>query len=206
MKILLLLSGGFDSVVAAHVMLQKDPSVEIIGLHFSQEPFTDNTAEKKCVILCEKIGIKEMIVVTIGEELALLTKNCGHKYYYPLQRRFMWRIAEKIAFDLGAKHLMTGENLGQVSSQTLTNLVSNGRAVKIPILRPLLTFTKQEILNIAKEIGTYELSKGPEFCSVLGPKNPVTKASVRQLEFEEKKVDLPSMMTEALKTKRRIPL
>ena len=66
MKVLLLLSGGFDSVVAGYLMLQKDPTLEIVGLHFSQEPFTDDTAEKKCVQLCKKIGIKQMLVVTIG--------------------------------------------------------------------------------------------------------------------------------------------
>jgi tRNA uracil 4-sulfurtransferase len=203
-KVLLLLSGGFDSIVAGHLMLQKDPSLEIVGLHFSQEPFTDDTAEKKCVQLCKKIGIKQMLVVTIGEQLALFTKQCDHRYYYPLQRRFMWRIAEKIAHDEEASYLLTGENLGQVSSQTLHHVVANDNAISMTILRPLLTWIKMDIIALAEKIGTYSISKGPEFCSVLGPKNPITKARVSQLEYEEKKVDLASMIEEGLQTKKTI--
>ena len=201
-RAVLLLSGGFDSPVAGKLLQKKDPSLEMVGLHFSQEPFTDNTAELKVIILAKHLGIKKVIVVTVGNQLATLTKQCNHRLYYVLQRRLMWRIAEKIASRESASYLVTGENLGQVSSQTLPNLAINDKAVVIPILRPVLTMNKQEILNLAQEFGTYETSKGPEFCSVLGPKYPVTRATLLAVETEEKKVDVAQMIAEALETVR----
>lgn len=205
-RAVLLLSGGFDSPVAGKLLQNKDPSLEIIGLHFSQEPFTDNTAELKVLSLAKILGIKKVIVVTVGNQLAALTKHCNHRLYYVLQRRLMWRIAEQIAFQEEALYLVTGENLGQVSSQTLPNLAINDKAVVIPILRPVLTMNKQEILKLAQEFGTYETSKGPEFCSVLGPKYPVTRATLVAVEAEEKKIDVAQMIAEALETMRVVCL
>lgn len=202
----LLLSGGFDSPVAGKLLQNKDPSLEIIGLHFSQEPFTDNTAEVKVLLLANILGVKKIIVVTVGNQLAALTKQCNHRLYYVLQRRLMWRIAERIASLEKASYLVTGENLGQVSSQTLPNLAINDRAVAIPILRPLLTMNKQEILKLAQVFGTYETSKGPEFCSVLGPKYPVTRATLAAVEDEEKKINVAQMIAEALETMRVVCL
>lgn len=199
-KAFLLLSGGFDSPVAGKMM--QEQGLELIALHFSQEPFTDNTAEQKSITLAKHLGIKTVITITIGEELAEITKKCNHRYYYPLQKRLMLKIAEQLAKEYNINYLVTGDNLGQVSSQTLTNLAAISQAVKIPILRPLLCFTKNEIIERAKQINTHDTSKGPEFCSVLGPKYPKTTSTAEQLEAEEKKVDMLEMIAKVIVRKK----
>ena len=108
------------------------------------------------------------------------------------------RIAEEIALKEGYQYLVTGENLAQVSSQTLPNLVAITKAVKIPILRPLLTFDKVEIVNVAEEIDTFELSKGPEVCDVLGPKHPSTNTTASLIVLQENKIPLDSLIDEAV--------
>ncbi len=197
-KALLLLSGGIDSPVAGYLMQKK--GLEIIAIHFSSEPFTDNTPENKSIEAAKKIGIKQLFTIKIGNQLSELTKKCTHKFYYVLQRRLMWRIAEIIAKKEDCKFLVTGENLAQVSSQTLSNIKATDNSVKLAILRPILTFDKQETVDLAKKIGTYEISKGPEFCCVLGPKSPATKTTIKTIEKEEEKIDLKDMIKEAIKS------
>ncbi|MBW3023223.1 7-cyano-7-deazaguanine synthase, partial [Candidatus Woesearchaeota archaeon] len=144
MKALLLLSGGIDSPVAAYIM--KEKGVEIIALHFSLEPFTDDLPERKSKQLCKKLGIKKMYVVKQGDIHAEIVDKCEHRYYYVISRRLMWRVAEKIAEKENCDFLITGENLGQVGSQTLDNMGVVDNAVKMKILRPLLTYDKNEII------------------------------------------------------------
>ena len=182
-KGLLLLSGGFDSPVAGWLMKQRN--MDISAIHFSSEPFTDKTPEEKCVDLAKKLGIKKLFVAKVGQALSEMTKKCEHKYYYVLQRRLMWRVAEQIATKENIDFLITGENLSQVSSQTLQNMKATDAAVKLPILRPVLCNDKQEIIDLAKKIGTHDLSKGPELCCVLGPKSPITKARIEGVEREK---------------------
>jgi thiamine biosynthesis protein ThiI len=185
MKGLLLISGGIDSPVAGHFMQQV--GVELEAVHFSSEPFTDDTPEKKSRELCKILGIENLHVVNISKQLKEMVDKCNRKYYFVLAKREMLRQAEKIAKERKCQFLVTGENLAQVSSQTLSNLVTIDRAVGIPVFRPLLGFDKVEIVNIAEEIGTYESSKGPEFCDVLGPKRPATKSTEEKILEEEKK-------------------
>ena len=128
-----------------------------------------------------------------------IIKHCQHKYYFVLSKRLMVKIAEKIAEKENCKFLITGENLAQVSSQTLPNLVAITKAVKIPILRPLLTFDKVEIINKAEEIDTFELSKGPEVCDILGPKHPSTNTKPHLMELQEKRVPLDDFIDETIK-------
>lgn len=195
-KGLLLLSGGFDSPVAGWLMKQRGLDVEAI--HFSSEPFTDKTPEEKSLELAKKIGIEKVYVSKIGQALSEMTKKCEHKYYYVLQRRLMWRIAEQLAKKNGQEFLITGENLSQVSSQTLQNMKAVDNSVQISVLRPVLCNDKQETIELAKKIGTHDLSKGPEFCCVLGPKNPITKATIEGVEREEEKIDWKNMIDSAL--------
>ena len=186
MRSVLLLSGGFDSPVAGYLMQKK--GLEIVAVHFSTAPFTDDEPEKKCRKIAKHLGFHKLYIVNTGKEFVRVSKECNHRLYFVLTKRLMVKIAEKIAKKEKADFLITGENLGQVSSQTLQNLDAITRAAKLPILRPLLCMDKEEIINIAKEIGTYETSIGPEVCEILGPIDPTTKARIEDVEFEEEKI------------------
>lgn len=192
-KALCLISGGYDSPVAAYLMKNK---FELAAVHFSIEPFTDNKPEIKTRKLCKILGIRKLYVVKAGRIFAELVKKCDHRYYYVLSKRLMYKIAEGIAKKEKCKYLVTGEALGQVSSQTLDNLAVIDKAAKIIALRPLLAYNKEEIINIAKDIGTYETSTGPEVCDRLGPKNPKTRCDEKRIKKEEKKAGINKLVEE----------
>ncbi len=198
MKGILLLSGGIDSPVAGK--LATDKGVEIVAVHFSLEPFTGRSAEEKAIKIAKAIGIRNVYVVQHGQIHADVVKKTNHKYYYIITRRLMWRVAEKIAEKENCDFLITGENLGQVGSQTLDNLTVIDNAVKIKILRPLLCNDKNEIIKLAKEFGTYDLSTGPEMCTVLGPKHPATKSTEELIKKEEEKLDLQKLLKQSLES------
>ncbi len=201
MRALALLSGGFDSPVAIKLMQDK---LDIIALHFSLEPFTDNTPEKKSLGICKKLGIKEFYAVNHSDEHSEITKKCMHKYYYIISRKLMYKVAEEFAKKLKCDFLLDGCNIGQVSSQTLSNLTTITSAVDIPILHPLLCYDKNEIINLAKKFDTYEISKGPEMCNVLGPKHPATRSKIEVIEKEEKKLDINKLVESSLKNLRKV--
>jgi thiamine biosynthesis protein ThiI len=119
----------------------------------------------------------------------------------------MVRVADAVARERGAPFLATGESLGQVSSQTLPHLAAIDGAATRPILRPLLGWDKEEIIRVAQRIGTFETSKGPEVCDVLGPKHPATHAPIEDVLREESKLDVPSMVEKAIATlgRRAVP-
>ncbi len=185
---LLLLSGGFDSPVAGWMMQKK--GFEVFAVHFSSKLITDIESEKKSRKLADFLGIKKLFVIDISKELIKISKTCEHRYYFVLMKRMMYRIAEKIAKREKCKFLITGENLAQVSSQTLQNLSVIDKATKLEVLRPLLGFDKQEIMDLAKKIGTYETSCGPEHCDALGPAHPATRAREDDILREEAKLDI----------------
>ncbi len=196
MKALLLLSGGFDSPVAGYLM--KEQGIDISAVHFSSQPLTDDSAEEKSRLLAKMIGAEKFLIVPFGHHLGTIAKNCLHRYYYILIRRLMWRVAEKIAKKEGCTYLITGENLGQVGSQTVENMFLTDKAVTLPILRPVLSYDKQEIINLAKKIGTHDASLGPELCCLLGPKNPATKGRIKIVNEEEKKLDILGIVKKAV--------
>src|SRR3989344_3942736 len=173
-KAIALLSGGFDSPVAIHLMQDK---VDIIAAHFHQLPLTDE---------------KEV------EKVRKLVAKCEHRDYYILSKIAMFKAAEMIAAREKAKYLITGENLAQVSSQTLSNLTAITKNVGMEIFRPVLTYDKQEIIDTAKKIGTYEISKGPELCSLLGPKSPATRSDPEKIKEQLGKLDLKKLLQESL--------
>ncbi len=197
MKGLLLLSGGIDSPVAG--LLMKNLGVRVIGVHFHTQPFTKEDTVEKSAALARITGLEKLYVVPIGEQSAEIVKKCNHKYYFILTRRLMWRVAEALARKEGCDFLITGENLGQVSSQTLHSIAATDNAVKTLIARPLLTNDKSETVALAKKLGTYDASIGPEMCCALGPKHPVTRASIKYVEREEAKLNISAMVEAALR-------
>lgn len=199
-KALLLLSGGIDSPVAGHLIGRR--GLDILAVHFSLEPITDDAAAVKSRKLAEKLGLSKLFVVTVGPAFAEIAKACDLRLYFVLSKRLMVRIAEAIARREGCPYLVTGESLGQVSSQTLQNLRAIDAASTMVVLRPLIGFDKDETVRIAREIGTYEISEGPEICDLLGPAHPATRTSVEQVRAEEARLDVDRLVRDALGSAR----
>lgn len=194
-KGLLLLSGGIDSPVAAHLLQAQGAVLEAV--HVSLEPYTDDSPERKSRELARALGLGAFATVPGGDANAAFAQ-ADPKRYFVLSKRFLLRCAERLAPARGATFLATGENLGQVSSQTLHNLAAIDAAVELPVLRPLLAMDKVEIMAIAGRIGTMETSKGPELCDVLGPKHPATRASAAEAKAAEAKVPYEDLLEKAL--------
>lgn len=200
-RAVLLLSGGFDSPVAGKVA-QMDGS-NLDAIHFSFEPLTDDASTRKAILLAASMKLPVLHVVTIGPALAQIARTCRPGYYFVLQKRFMYRLANRLADELDAQFLVTGENLGQVSSQTLANLATLDPASRRPVLRPLLGMDKDDIVQWARRWGTFEVSKGPEVCDVLGPNHPNTAANGETAALEESKADLDALLGKAWATRER---
>ena len=195
-----LVSGGIDSPVAVARMLMK--GWKIYPLHASQEPVTGPAAEQKTIALLRHLLelegplgdaarenlSRELIVVPVAEQLALFTEKWNHTEYFIHMKRLFNSIATLRGNEVGATHVLTGENLGQVSSQTLGNLGGIEIATDLHPLRPLLAFDKVTIMTMARKIGALSISEGPEFCDALGPKKPTTVANKEWLEQSEERV------------------
>ena len=190
-----LLSGGIDSPVAIHLMQTR---LEIIAVHFHQIPLTGEEELDKVKELAKILKLKKVYMIPFAEVLKDLTTKCDHRDYFILSKILMFKTAELIAEKEKAKYLITGENLAQVSSQTLSNLNVITKNLSLEIFRPVLTFDKQEIINLAKKIGTYDVSSGPEICCLLGPKNPATKTNPEKIARELGKLELNKIMEESL--------
>ncbi len=195
-KAVLLLSGGFDSPVAGR-MLQRQ-GVELEALHGSFEPVTDDASVRKAKELARQLGLKRLWVAKIGESLGRIPHDReAHRFYFLLQKRLLYRLADALGDEVGADAIATGENLGQVSSQTLPNLVTLEAAARRPLLRPLLGLDKVDILRLARDWGTYDTSVGPELCDLLGPDKPATAAQPGPVASAEQRVgldkDLPTL-------------
>ncbi len=202
MKAISLLSGGIDSPVAAHLLLER--GLDITVIHFDNRPFADDEQFKKTMSLISRLeelhkkGIKSYIVPYEEIHLAF-QKYCKRKLHCVLCKRMMLRLAEKIAKMEHADALVTGESLGQVASQTLRNIRVESQSVDLPILRPLIGLDKLEIENMAKEIGTYELSILPGMCCTMVPKRPSTHSQLGIVLQEEMKLDLNALVVKVLK-------
>lgn len=196
-KALALISSGIDSPVAAYLMKKKN--VEIVGIHFDNRPFTDARQITKTARICKVLGIKKLYVVKHGLSMGDVLSKIDRRFTCLICRRFMFRVAEKIAQKEGCGFLVTGENLGQVASQTLQNMIVCTKAIKIPILRPLLCNDKQETVEIAKKIGTYEISIEPPGCCRLVPEHPATRSTIDIIENEERDIDVEKVIAERVK-------
>lgn len=185
-KAIALLSGGIDSPVAIYLMRNR---LEVIAVHFHQEPLTDKKEVEKVKELAKKLQLKKVYLIPFVTVFKALVEKCDHKNYFILSKIVMFKAAELVAKKENAQYLITGENLAQVSSQTLSNLIAITKNLDLEIFRPVLTYDKQEIINLAKKIETYEISKGPEICCLLGPKSPATKSDPERIKKELEKID-----------------
>jgi len=188
-KGLVLLSGGIDSPVAAWMMAKRGMTIEAV--HFHSYPYTSKRAEEKVTELADVLAsycgrIKVHIVNLLPAQEAIV-EFCPEEEMTILVRRFMMRIASQIAKREGCDFLITGENLGQVASQTAEGIAVTDRAAALPILRPLIALDKVDIMEKAREIGTYEISIQPyeDCCTVFLPKHPVTRPALGDIEASE---------------------
>jgi len=192
-KVLCLISGGIDSVPAAYLVAKR--GAECIWLHFHSFPLVSNASIEKVEELGEvfKKYQPDLKIHNIAFQKAQLEIKAKSptKYRVILYRRLMLRIAEKIAKKEGCDALITGESLGQVSSQTLANIKIIEEAVKIPILRPLIGFDKEEIIKLAKKIKVYDISIKPQedCCTLFVPKHQTAQGDLKQVKEIEKKLD-----------------
>src|SRR5436305_5645348 len=147
-KGILLLSGGFDSPVAGRLMSRQ--GLGLVAAHFSLEPITDDAAAIKARTLCGVLGIPSLYIIRVGEAFAEVAHAANRRFYFVLTKRLMVRLADAIADRESADVLVTGENLGQVSSQTVASLRAIDAVARHPVLRPLIGFNKQEIVDLAK--------------------------------------------------------
>ncbi len=190
MKALLLLSGGIDSPVAGFLAKEKN---ELYCLHFSSTKITGAQSIEKSKKAAEKLN-SELFVLDYSDALEKIVQKTKRKFYFVLMKRLMLKVAEKICEKRKFDFIVTGENIGQVSSQTLSNLVSISFGIKKPVLRPLLCFDKQEIIDLSKKLGFYEFSVGPETCDALGPEKPATKSIQFRVSEEEEKAEFTELI------------
>ena len=208
---LLLLSGGIDSPVAGFQMAKRGLRQDI--LHFDSYPYTSPMARDKVIELAKKIktyiGCRYMYIISMTKIQEEFHLQCKDEYAITLLRRAMIKIAEIICKKNMYKTIVTGESLGQVASQTIESItVTNNASEIIPILRPLISFNKDEIIKIAQEINSYETSILPyeDCCTVFLPKNPVIKPKLHIAKQEENKIDLEKLINLALENMITIEL
>ena len=195
---LLLLSGGIDSPVAGFCMAKRGLRQDI--LHFDSFPYTSPQAKEKVVQLAKTIkkfiGAKFMYVCSMTKLQEEFHTQCNEEYAINLLRRSMIRVANALCDKFKYKTIITGESLGQVASQTIESLTSTNAVAEYPVLRPLISFNKDEIISIAKDIDTYETSVLPyeDCCTVFLPRNPIIKPRVKDAEREENKINLEELL------------
>jgi len=197
-RVVALISGGIDSPVAAYRMMQR--GCRLIFIHFHSAPFQDKTSQEKVrellKVLTRHQFTSRLFLVPFGEIQRQIVASVARPLRVVLYRRMMLRIAEAIARKERAKALVTGESLGQVASQTLDNMAVIEQAARLPILRPLVGMDKQEIIDQARRIGTFEISSIPDqdCCQLFVPKHPATKARVAEVEEDEARFDVKELL------------
>ncbi|MBQ8319533.1 MAG: tRNA 4-thiouridine(8) synthase ThiI [Clostridia bacterium] len=208
-KGLLLISGGIDSPVAGHMIAKRGMRVEC--LHFHSYPYTNMQAKEKVVDLATVLsgysGVTQLYTVSVTHIQEEIHAKCRPDFMITLLRRFMYRIAERHALRIGAQCLITGESLGQVASQTIEGMTSSNSVVeKLPVLRPLVGFDKNEIIDRAVKMGTYDISILPyeDCCTVFLPDFPAIRPKLKDILAEEKKLDVEGLIEEAFTTLEKI--
>ncbi|MBQ1329077.1 MAG: tRNA 4-thiouridine(8) synthase ThiI [Mogibacterium sp.] len=209
-KGLILMSGGIDSPVAAFMMAKRGMSIEAV--HYHSYPYTSQRAQRKVEelvkVLAGYMGTVKMHVINLLPIQEEIVKNCPEDETTLLVRRFMMRIAEQIAVKNGDMMLITGEDLGQVASQTAEALVVTDSVVKMPVMRPLIAMDKVDIMDKAREIGTYDISIQPyeDCCTVFLPKHPVTKPKLERIEKSEAALDVETLVKNAVESEEIIEI
>ncbi len=205
-----LLSGGIDSPVATWMMAKRGMMIEAV--HFHSYPYTSERAREKVIELAEIVasycGKFKMHIVNILPIQEAIVRNCPEEETTILVRRFMMKIAEKLAEKSGCQALITGENLGQVASQTAEALYVTDNAVSMPVFRPLIGMDKIEIMDRAMEIGTYEKSIEPyeDCCTVFLPKHPATKPKLERILASESRLDADSLVNTAVESEECVTI
>lgn len=197
-----LLSGGIDSPVASYMIAKRGVELEMI--HFASPPYTSEQAREKVLQLarelvpwCGRLNVTIVPFAGIQEEIR---RNCPEDHFTLIMRRFMMRLADALAKDLNCRALVTGESLGQVASQTMDALAVSGDVTDLPILRPVIGMDKEEIVRIARHIGTFETSILPyeDCCTVFTPRHPKTRPHVEEVREMEQALDVEGLVRRAM--------
>ena len=205
-----LLSGGIDSPVSTYMIAKR--GVRLIPVHFFSFPYTSQQAKDKVVELgrqlteyCGRMTLEVVPFTHIQEEIR---DKCPEEFFTLIMRRFMMRIAKRIADANGAKAVVTGENLGQVASQTMEAMASTQAVIDMPVLQPLIGMDKEEIVTLARRIGTFETSILPyeDCCTVFTPRHPRTHPKLKDVEAAEAALDIEALVDEAVRGIERIRL
>ena len=203
-----LLSGGIDSPVAIQMMAKR--GVQIVPVHFITPPYSSVMAKEKVLTLakiltawCGRMTVEIVPFTRIAEQIR---GGCPEGYMTLVMRRFMMRIAEKIALNNGCEALVTGENLGQVASQTIQALTVTEQCVSLPVLRPVVAFDKEEIVKRARVIGTFDTSIKPyeDCCTLFTPRRPKTKPRIDDVLAAESALDIDALVAEAVENTERV--
>jgi len=205
-----LLSGGIDSPVSTYMIAKR--GVQVIPVHFFSFPYTSEQAKEKVIELaqlltdyCGRLTLEIVPFTHIQEEIR---EKCPEELFTLIMRRFMMRISQRIADSNGCAALITGENLGQVASQTMQAMAVTEECVTLPVLRPLIGMDKREIIEIARKIGTFDTSILPyeDCCTVFTPRHPRTKPHMDEILEAEKALDVEALVEEAFRNIERVKL
>ena len=209
-RAMLLLSGGIDSPVAGWMIAKR--GVTIDATYFHAPPYTSERAKQKVVDLAKLVakytGPIRLNIINFTDIQLYIYDQCPHDELTIIMRRYMMKIAETIAKENDCLALVTGESIGQVASQTMQSLAVTNEVCELPVMRPLIAFDKQDIVDISLKIGTYERSVLPyeDCCTIFVAKHPVTKPSLKKIKNSEKKLDekIDELMKTALETREVI--
>ena len=202
-KAICLLSGGIDSPVATYKIAKR--GAKIYAVHFHSYPYTSERAKQKVVdlakILSQYCGKMKLYCVSFTKVQEEIHKKCDPKLMITIMRRIMMRVTEKLAHRLKCKAIVTGESLGQVASQTMEGIMSSNSVVSMPVFRPLIGDDKNDIIEVAKQIGTFDTSILPyeDCCTVFLPRNPIIKPQLDYVAKQEQNLDIEQLVKDCLK-------
>ena len=205
-----LLSGGIDSPVSSWMMARRGVELEMI--HFASPPYTSEQAREKVLQLARELvpwcGRLNVTIIPFAEIQEEIRRNCPEDHFTLIMRRFMMRLADALAKDLNCRALVTGESLGQVASQTMDALAVSGDVTDLPILRPVIGMDKEEIVRIARHIGTFETSILPyeDCCTVFTPRHPKTRPHVEEVREMEQALDVEGLVRRAMEGREVVKL
>ena len=203
-----LLSGGIDSPVAGYMMAKR--GLELVGVHFFSYPYTSERAKEKVIelanLLTRYTGRMPLLVVPFTKIQEEIRDKCHEELFTLIMRRFMMRIAERLAAEYDCGGLVTGESLGQVASQTMPAMAVTGAVCELPVFRPCIGMDKEEIVRVARKIGTFDTSILPyeDCCTVFTPKHPNTRPKMPKILEAEAHLDVDALVNEAVELTERV--
>ena len=201
-KAVSLLSGGIDSPVASWMIAKRGVQLELV--HFFSPPYTSQQAKEKVIALARELtpwcGRMTLSIIPFTEIQEEIRRACPEDHFTLIMRRFMMRLAERVARRTGCKALVTGECLGQVASQTMDALTVSDDACAMPVLRPVIGMDKEEIVRLSRKIGTFDTSILPyeDCCTVFTPKHPRTKPQLKFVKLAEEQMDAEALIARAI--------